>query len=386
MLIFRQFVIKKNERGLLFKSEDFQNFLNSGTYHFFDPLYKIHVETYDLSAPEFNHPLADFFIKEYPDEIAQYFIFVELNERQIALIYKNNQLVNILPPTSRKLYWKGIAEIKADIIDIQESFEIPKNLMTQVLYSKILPATQIEKSLHRIDVPEHHSALLYVDEICTKVLEPGLYAFWKFNHSITGELWDLRLQMVEISGQEILTKDKVSLRINLSASYFVRDILRVKSVLPSPANYLYKELQFGLRAIVGTRSFDELLEDKTIVDKSVFDYIVEKTANLGIEIQSVGVKDIILPGNMQTILNKVVEAEKIAQANLIKRREETAATRSLLNTAKVMENNPSAWRLKEMEVLEKIADHIQNVSVYSGIENLLKDLVKVRRDFTDDVK
>ena len=100
-------------------------------------------------------------------------------------------------------------------------------------------------------------------------------------------------------------------------------------------------------------------------------------AELGIEVQSVGVKDIILPGDMKTILSKVVEAEKVAQANLIKRREETAATRSLLNTAKVMEDNPTALRLKELEVLEKVTEKIGNISVYGGLEGLLKELVKI---------
>lgn len=99
---------------------------------------------------------------------------------------------------------------------------------------------------------------------------------------------------------------------------------------------------------------------------------------MGIQIQSVGVKDIILPGEMKVILTKVVEAEKVAQANLIKRREETAATRSLLNTAKVMENNPTALRLKELEVLEKVTEKIGNISVYDGLEGLLKKLVRIK--------
>lgn len=92
--------------------------------------------------------------------------------------------------------------------------------------------------------------------------------------------------------------------------------------------------------------------------------------------KSVGVKDIILPGDMKTILNQVVEAEKSAEANLIKRREETAATRSLYNTAKLMEGNPTLMRLKELEVLEKITERIGNINVYSGLEGVMKDLVK----------
>ena len=81
------------------------------------------------------------------------------------------------------------------------------------------------------------------------------------------------------------------------------------------------------------------------------DYLKERIKALGITVKSVGVKDIILPGDMKELLAKVVEADRAAQANVIRRREETNATRSLLNTAKVMESNAVALRLKELETL-----------------------------------
>ena len=88
-----------------------------------------------------------------------------------------------------------------------------------------------------------------------------------------------------------------------------------------------------------------------------------------------GVKDVILPGEMKTILNQVVEAEKVAQANLIRRREETAATRSLLNTARLMEENPTLLRLKELETLEKVTEKVGKLTVYGGLEGVLKNMV-----------
>ncbi|MEZ2304602.1 MAG: hypothetical protein ACBR13_22795 [Microcoleus sp.] len=92
-----------------------------------------------------------------------------------------------------------------------------------------------------------------------------------------------------------------------------------------------------------------------------------------------GVKDIILPGEIKAILSKVVEAEKLAQANGVRRREETAATRSMLNTAKVMEDNPVALRLKELEVLERIAEKIDRIQVNGGLDNILTDLIRMNR-------
>jgi regulator of protease activity HflC (stomatin/prohibitin superfamily) len=78
---------------------------------------------------------------------------------------------------------------------------------------------------------------------------------------------------------------------------------------------------------------------------------------------------------MKTILNQVVEAEKVAQANLIRRREETAATRSLLNTARLMEENPTLLRLKELETLEKVTEKVGSLTVYDGLEGVLKNMV-----------
>jgi regulator of protease activity HflC (stomatin/prohibitin superfamily) len=141
---------------------------------------------------------------------------------------------------------------------------------------------------------------------------------------------------------------------------------------------VYRELQFGLRAAVGTRSLDELLEDKATIDTIVKDFAAQKLMVAGITLEGVGVKDIILPGEMKTILAQVVEAEKSAQANVIRRREETAATRSLLNTAKLMEDNPIALRMKELETLERVAERIDKISVFGGLDSVLNGLVKLR--------
>jgi regulator of protease activity HflC (stomatin/prohibitin superfamily) len=229
-----------------------------------------------------------------------------------------------------------------------------------------------------VQVPQHHVGLLFVDGKVHQMLQPGLHAFWKFNRDLRVELVDLRMQPLEVAGQEILTKDKVALRINLNAGVRFIDVLAAFAQQAKPLDYLYRELQFGLRAAVGTRTLDELLEDKGSIDRTVAEHIGARARAAGMEVASAGVKDIILPGEMKTILARVVEAEKAAQANVIRRREETAATRSLLNTAKVMEDNPIALRMKELETLEKVTEKIDKISVYGGLDSVLKDLVKIR--------
>jgi len=75
-------------------------------------------------------------------------------------------------------------------------------------------------------------------------------------------------------------------------------------------------------------------------------------------------------------MNQVLVAEKKAQANVIMRREETASTRSLLNTAKLMEDNAMLWKLKEMEYVEKIAEKISTISV-NGNGALMEQLKQI---------
>ena len=221
--------------------------------------------------------------------------------------------------------------------------------------------------------------LLYVDGELTGSLDPGLHAFWTYGPSVRVDVVDLRVKTLEVQGQEILTRDKVSLRINLTATYRFADAERAMSAAKDPLDHLYKEIQFGLRAAVGTRTLDALLEDKSAIDRVVAERVGPRFAEVGIAVDSVGVKDIILPGDMKDLLGKVVEAEKAAQANVIRRREETNATRSLLNTAKVMESNTVALRLKELETLEKVTEKVGNLSVYGGLDGVLNELVRLKQ-------
>ena len=110
----------------------------------------------------------------------------------------------------------------------------------------------------------------------------------------------------------------------------------------------------------------------------------ERLGETGIEVTELGVKDVILPGEIRELVNKVVEAERVAKANLIRRQEETAATRSLLNTAKLMEENPLLLRLKELESLERLVEKVGRIDLHTGegqgLDALLTRLVRIKGD------
>ncbi len=299
------------------------------------------------------------------------FTRLELSETQLAVLKRGAAIVNAVAPSSNVLLLLD-ATLRVDILETAD-INVPLAL------AKNAKGTPLEAFIEYTLVPEYHQGALFLDGKLEQALNVGIHAFWKTGRSVKVAATDLRLQTLEVSGQEILTKDKVALRVNLAAGYRVLEPLVAFAQLSDFVAFLYKELQFALRGVIGTRTLDVLLEDKTALDTDIAAIVRSKLENLGLQLESVGIKDIILPGEMKTILAKVVEAEKQAQANLIRRREETAATRNLLNTAKVMEDNPVALRLKELEALERIIEKVQTLTVTNGLDGVLNDLVRIRK-------
>lgn len=175
-----------------------------------------------------------------------------------------------------------------------------------------------------------------------------------------------------MTGQEMMTEDKVTLRLNFVCQYKIINPLRALEI-KALEDQIYILLQLILREYVGTLKLDDLLRMKQEIAAFVLSRLNEKSEDYGVKFFAAGVKDIILPGDIKEILNTVLLAEKKAQANLITRREETASTRSLLNTAKLMDENQTLFRLKELEFLEKICEKIGTISL-TGRDNLLEQL------------
>jgi regulator of protease activity HflC (stomatin/prohibitin superfamily) len=377
MFGFRRQVIAQHERGLVFRQGRFERVLEPGVHWLYAPFGGLAVQVYDLTVPEFEHARVDFLVQEARAVVDRYFQVVELGDRETGVVYKQGRVAGVLAPGRRQLYWRGPIEVKVEKFDLTESFELPKALASVLVRAKQPLAAQVAEAVTAIEVPDTSVGLLIVDGEFTRVLEPGLHAFWKFQRALKSEFVDRRVQAMEVQGQEILTRDKVSLRVNLTALWQVLDAVKARSAVSQIVDTVYKELQFALRAAVGGRTLDELLGDKGALDREIGATVAPRLEGIGLAVSSVGVKDVILPGEMKTILNQVVEAEKRAQANLIQRREETAATRSLLNTARLMEENRTLLRLKELETLEKVTEKIDKLTVYGGLEGVLKDVVRI---------
>jgi len=352
MFGYKRIVIAQSERGLLFRDRRLEAILSPG---------------------------AELLVRTAPKLCEPHLQLIDVGARQVGLVYQDDKLTVLLPPASRRVYWRGPTAVRVELLEIGDDLRAPKAVLELIARSRSNPAQTkaLAAGVQLAEVKAQQAGLLFVDGEFRATLPAGLHGFWSWLNNVKAETLDLRVQALEVSGQEILSKDKVSLRINLSASFRITDPVKARTELDDWSAFLYRELQFGLRQGIGARTLEELLADKEALDLGLLEQVKAKAAPFGLEVREVGIKDVILPGEMKAILNQVVEAEKAAQANGIKRREETAATRSLLNTAKLMEENPLLLRLKELETLEKVTDRINNLTVFGGLEGVLNGLVRI---------
>ena len=218
--------------------------------------------------------------------------------------------------------------------------------------------------------------VLFLDGRYADTLEPGPWAFWKGAADVRVVEVDLRELTLDVQGQEIMSADKVTLRLNAVATYRVIDPRRAVCAADDFKQALYREAQLVLRAVVGTRELDSLLADKESVASEAAALLSPRAAGLGLEVAALGIRDLILPGDMKELMNKVTEARKAAEANLITRREETAALRSQANTAKLLAESPTLMRLRELEVLEKVVAS-GKLSVVMGEKGLADRVVNL---------
>ena len=336
--------------ALVFKRGVYQRMLKEGNYWLWNEDAYIYDVTKPFIAPiELNILLKD-------EQLAAALHVVEVKDNEIVLQYENGLLKQVLT-AGRYTFWKSV--INYDFIRADTSkIEIADNIERAVLQNRLLSAY-----VRSHTVESYEKALLFVDGKYVQTLQSGVYYWWKNSIVINVGKADMRQQQLEINGQEILTKDKAALRINAWAQYKVADIEKALLQNKEYEKQLYVAFQLALREYIAGYSFDELLDKKDGIAPFVQQQVKEKAEALGIEVFGFGIRDIILPGDVKEIMNQVLIAEKKAQANTIMRREETASTRSLLNTAKLMEENAMLWKLKEMEYVEKIADKISNISV-----------------------
>ncbi len=292
---------------------------------------------------------------------ADWYAEVTLGALERGVLYEDGVPAVFLRPGTHR-YWIVDPEVSLEVYRVDE----PMPELTDELKA-VVPKSEYAL----VTVIAHQRGLMFVRGKLERVLEPGRYAFWSHpGAEVQLSAVDMRSEQVSLVGQELLTRDKVSLRLTLTVEYAIEDPAKVVTSISNVRDAVYLVVQLAARQFVSGVTLDELLEGRDALTRFLEEDSVPKAARLGVRIERVGLKDIVLPGEMKTLLNRVIEAEKEAAANVILRREETAATRSLANTARVMAEQPVLLRLKELESIKEIASRIQEVRLVVGADSL----------------
>jgi len=362
--MLKRITIDAYQVGLVFENRKLITVLNEGTQWVFgDKKVIIYEKTLPFQAP------FELTVLLQNKELASMLEVTEVADNEIVLQFVNGNFKEVLT-AGTYAFWKGVTNTFFSKIDLS------KVEITEKIPLFLFETAKLRVFVRKFIVSSNDKALLFVNGTYVKELAAGTHYFWNNSTTVEVKTVDMRQQQLEISGQELLTKDKAGLRINFFVRFQVTNISKALVDNKEFEKQLYVLMQLALRAFVGSLTLDELLSKKDTIASAILDEVVAKISDLGLAVSDAGIRDVILPGDMKEIMNQVLVAEKKAQANSIMRREETASTRSLLNTAKLMEENEMLWKLKEMEYVEKIADKIGEITI-SGSGNIIGQLKEI---------
>ncbi len=359
--------IRRHERGLVFRDREFTGVLRPGRHLVLGLPFRTRVDVVSVRDAWLAHPELDVIARSgaLGDEAR----VLDLAQHERALVWVDGRLQAVLSPGLFAL-WTVFHRVEVEVIDARATRLVRDDLPV------LAAARGAPGVLEMVAVEPGHVGLFFRDGQAAATLPPGTHGFWKGLARVAVVDVDLREQVLDVSGQEVMTADKVTLRLNAVATFQVADPLRAVAGVEDHRQALYREAQLALRAAVGARELDVLLADKDALSRELHASLAARASALGVNVLALGIRDVILPGEMKDLMNKVTEARKAAEANLITRREETAAMRSQANTARLLETSPTLMRLRELEALERVAEKAK-LSVVLGDQGLSQRLVKM---------
>ena len=366
-VLLRRFKVREYERGLLFKDREFKRVLSPGRHYVWDLLWRVHVDVVSVRDVWLDHKDLDVIARS--GALRAEARIADLKDHERAIVWVDGRLEAVLKPGLYAL-WTVFHDVRVEVVDARAvRFE-------HAALAVITQARGAAPLLEAVHIEAGHAGLFFKDGRHEATLAPGTHALWKGVAKASILDVDLREQVVDVAGQEIMTADKVTLRLNAVVTFKVADPLKAVTTVDDHRQALYREAQLALRAVIGTRELDVLLSDKDGVARELDGVVRGRATGFGVEVVALGIRDVILPGEMKDLMNKVTEAKKAAEAALITRREETAAMRSQANTAKILESSPTLMRLRELEVLEKVSEKA-NLTVVLGEKGLADRVVKL---------
>jgi regulator of protease activity HflC (stomatin/prohibitin superfamily) len=244
-------------------------------------------------------------------------------------------------------------------------------------------------------IKDTHRGLWYEDGKLVKILEAGRYVVPRYidlgfyrRPRVEVVLVDVRERDLTIKGQEILTSDKVAIRVSIVVQFRVTD---PRAALHEVGNYedrLYSDVQLAARRSLATMTLEDILTNRNRLSEDILRDVKESAAGYGVTILRADVKDLVFPGNLQEIMNRVLAAERMSQAQLVEARTRAETQRieaqAQLETrrreaesgAETQRLTAQAWadalRIKTEAEIQALREQEQAATAYSNHPALLR--------------
>ena len=365
--LYQKEEIAQDEKAFLFYDNVFTDLLDTGTYYFWKSKTRVDLEVQWMKRPVFSaHCPIELLIKN--EKVMPFISIVEVKDEELALHYIDGVFKDCLP-TGKHAFWNVLETHTFTMIDISHplvSDDVPRYIFHTI------PDTLYQK----IEVSQFEKARLFYDNKLICILDAGTYYFWTTKTKVHVDIFDIRLKQLRINDEEVLTKDKVTISLDIVCRYRLTDYIQVYTEIDNYIHQLYSLIQLNLRELIGNYRIEEFIDKKENINHLFAERLKEKGASLFIEISDAGITNITLPNEIRDIMNTVLIAEKKAEASIISQKADVASTKTLMDTARMMEDSKALSHLKELEYLEKISENVESITL-NGNEDILTQLSKI---------
>ena len=162
---------------------------------------------------------------------------------------------------------------------------------------------------------------------------------------------DQRIRTSDFSAEQALTRDTVPVNVDAIVFWMVHDPERAALEIADYNSAVQRVAQTSLREMIGSSLLSELLSDRKTADAALKDVIGAKTAEWGVTVNSVEIRDVAIPDNLQDAMSRQAQAEREKQARVTLGAAEEEVAQKFVNAAKLYASSPEALQLRAMNII-----------------------------------
>lgn len=276
-----KYIIRDNQAGFVLKNGVFEKMITAGTWHF--PKIAGYTVVIEEMLGELDYLDVPYQVLSEDAAFRNATVHTEIPDGSVGFIYMNGKLTSF---ASRKdyVFWNVFDKYEVRIVSMAETSigaEVTKQMLSMVprhLYTEVL-------------VGEGEVGLVYYDNVMQDQLSKGVYRFWNYHHIVSCRVIDMKQTELDILGQEILTKDKIGIRMNVACMYKIRDAVEFAAAISDLKGQLYPAVQLVIREIVGNYKLDEILEAKEQISGEIYEALKRREEMFCVNFLTAGIKD-----------------------------------------------------------------------------------------------